>query len=144
MSTTNKSKNFSAKAKKALDRPFAPAILAKARKIASQYQVVIWLEEDGDWYGRGVELPNTVDDGKTSAECVKKVQQALVGTVAWMLEEGQTPPPPASAGIRTEQINIRLTAEEKLALETAARQHGDAGISDYVRTAALEKIGSAG
>ena len=38
MSTTGKSKNFSAKAKKALDRPFAPAILAKARKIASKYR----------------------------------------------------------------------------------------------------------
>ena len=101
---------------------------------------MIWLEEDGDWYGRGVELPNTFDDGKTAADCVKKVQQALVGTITWI--EGQTPPPPASAGVRTEQINIRLTAEEKLALETAARQHGDAGISDYVHTAALEKVGS--
>ena len=102
----------------------------------------MWLEDDGDWYGRGVELPGTVDDGKTAAQCIRKVRQALIGTVAWMIDEGKTPPPPASAGIRSEQINIRLTAEEKLALETAAKQHGDAGISDFVRSAALEKVGA--
>ena len=54
-----------------------------------------------------------------------------------MLEEGQSPPPPASEGVRTEQVNIRFSAEEKLALETAARQHGFRSVSDYVRAAAL-------
>ena len=34
-------------------------------------------------------------------------------------------------------MNIRFSAEEKLALETAARQHGFRGVSDYVRAAAL-------
>ena len=52
-------------------------------------------------------------------------------------EQGETPPPPAGEGARTEQVNIRFSAEERLALETAARQQGFRGVSDYVRAAAL-------
>ena len=55
-----KSKNTA----KAIDRPFDPAILAKARKIAEQYQVIVAFE-DGHWYGRGLELPGIHGDGKT-------------------------------------------------------------------------------
>jgi uncharacterized protein (DUF1778 family) len=54
-----------------------------------------------------------------------------------MLEQGQSPPPPASEEMRVEQVNVRLTAEEKLALETAAQSKGYKGLSDFVRAAAL-------
>jgi uncharacterized protein (DUF1778 family) len=54
-----------------------------------------------------------------------------------MIESGQTPPAPASENKRTEQINVRLTPEEKLTLEEAARSKGYRGISDFVRSASL-------
>jgi len=57
--------------------------------------------------------------------------------VAYMLEIGETPPPPASDQKRTEQVNVRLTTEEKLVLEEAAHSSGFRGISDFVRTASL-------
>ena len=133
MSTSSKLKK---PRKKAIDRPFSPDILKRARSIAADYQVVMWFE-DGEYYGRGVELPMTFNDGKTPDHCMANTRDAFVSTVAYMLEKGETPPPPASEGIRTEQVNLRLSAEEKLSLETAAKQGGYRGLSDYVRSVAL-------
>ena len=56
----------SRKPAKAIDRPFDPAVLAKAKRIAQDYQVVLSFEE-GYWYGRGLELPNIMADGKGGA-----------------------------------------------------------------------------
>jgi predicted RNase H-like HicB family nuclease len=120
----------------AIDRPFDPAILKRARQIADRYQVVVRYE-DGKYYGRGLELPGAMDDGKTPDECVTNTREAMVAVVGYMLEEGQTPPLPASEGARTEQVNVRLTAEERLAMEQAAQRQGFRGLSDYVRAAAL-------
>jgi predicted RNase H-like HicB family nuclease len=117
-------------------RPFDPGILARARKIAADYEIVLW-SEDGEWYGRGLELPHTYGDGKTPAACIASVRQGLVATVATMLEDGEQPPVAARSGQRTEQVNIRLTASEKALLENRSRARGFRGVSDYVRAAAL-------
>jgi len=65
--------------------------------------------------------------------------EATTLAVATLLESGEHPPAPARDGNREHQMNIRLTAEEKLALEAAARQRGFRSVSDYVRHAALER-----
>lgn len=117
-------------------RPFDAKILARAREIAADYQIVLWFE-DGEYYGRGVELPMTFADGKTPDQCVASTRQALTTTVALMLERGESPPPPALEAKRTEQINLRVSAEEKLRIESLARQRGYKGIADFVRAAAL-------
>ena len=62
---------------------------------------------------------------------------AFVAVLATMIEAGQTVPAPAGEGRRDQQVNVRLTSDERPALETAARQRGFAGISDFVRAAAL-------
>jgi predicted RNase H-like HicB family nuclease len=135
MSTTARPKTHR---KRAIDRPFDPQVLGRARKIAASYQVVIRFDEDSrEYYGRGVELPMTMDDGKTLAECVRNTMEAFVATVAYMLERGETPPPPATEEIRTEQVNIRLTAIEKLMLEAMAGQRGYRSLSDYMRAASM-------
>ncbi len=147
MSTSVRSKSSSPRRRKTsikppLDprRPFAPTTLARARTIARDYQFVLWHEE-GEWYGRGVELPHAMNDGSTPEACIANVRETFVTVVAAMLEQGQMPPPPASARLRTEQVNVRLTAEERLALETAAKRKGCDGISDFVRAAALAAAG---
>lgn len=122
---------------KAINRPFAPEILSKARTLIEQYEVILTCE-DGEWYGRGLEMPHVFGDGKTPAECVENVREALVGAVAHMLEQDQRPPTPAREGTRTEQVNVRLTAEEKAILEATARRKGFKGLSDFIRAAALE------
>lgn len=131
---------MSAKSKssvKAIDRPFDAHTMAKAVKIVEQYQVILAFE-DGHWYGRGLELPNIHGDGKTVNQCVKNTREAFAGWVACLLEEGQRPPTPAGEGTRTAQVNVRLTAEEKLLLEATAKRKGFSGLSDFVRAAAIE------
>jgi predicted RNase H-like HicB family nuclease len=132
MSTSAKS----AKPSKAIDRPFAPQLLKRAREISRQYQVVLQLE-DGEYFGRCLEMPLVMGDGKTADACVASVREALTVTVAHMLEEGQTPPVPASEQTRSQQVNIRLTAGERAILEQTAHRQGFRGISDYMRHAAL-------
>ena len=122
---------------KAIDRPFAPEILSKAQQVVEQYQVILRFE-DGEWYGRGLELPHVFGDGKTPEECVNSTREALIAAVAYLLEQDQRPPTPAREGTRTEQVNVRLTAEEKVILETTARRKGFQGLSDFVRAAALD------
>ena len=98
--------------------------------------MVIW-KEDGYYYGRGVELPHSFGGGKTVVACAAETREAFVVTVATLLEDGEDVPPPATEEIRTEQVNVGLTSEEKLQLESAAKQKGFRGVSDYVRSAAL-------
>jgi predicted RNase H-like HicB family nuclease len=136
---------MSAKSKKsskrtaAIDRPFDPAILRRARDVANGYQIILHFE-DGRYYGRGLELPHVMNDGTTPDECVENTRDILTTAVAYMLETGEVPPPPAGENKRTEQVNIRLTSEEKLLLEEAARSQGFRGISDYMRSTSLAKI----
>jgi len=135
MSNSAKSKNSSKK----IDRPFDQSILRRAREIVSGYQIILHFE-DGLYYGRGLELPTAMNHGKTPDECVRATRDILTTAVAYLLESGKTPPAPASENKRTEQINIRLTPEEKLTLEEAARSKGFRGGSDFVRSASLSTV----
>jgi predicted RNase H-like HicB family nuclease len=119
-----------------LDRPFDKTILRRAREIANQYQIILHFE-DGLYYGRGLELPTAMNHGRTPDECVRATRDILTTAVAYMIESRQTPPSPASENKRSEQINVRLTPEEKLLIEEAARAKGYRGVSDFVRSASL-------
>ena len=78
------------KKSKAIDRPFDPEVLKEAKGIAADYQIVIWFE-DGEFYGRGLELPLVMSDGKTADDCVRNTREALEVAVAYLLEEGNDP-----------------------------------------------------
>jgi predicted RNase H-like HicB family nuclease len=112
------------------------AVLARAGQIAAQYKIVVE-SEDGDWYGHGLEMPTVMGDGKTVQAAVKDTREALVAVIAYTLEKGQTPPPPARDGNRSMQVNVRLTPEEKAILETRAKAKGFRGLSDFIRARAL-------
>jgi len=127
--------------KKAVDRPFDAAVLKRARALAEQYRLVIERNDDGGFVGHALEFPTAMGDGANLAECGKSVVESLTAAVATMLEAGERPPMPSSAGRRQRQLNIRLTEEENLRLEEAARQQGFRGVSDYVRFAALSRAG---
>ena len=118
-----------------LDRPFAAAILNRAREIAAHYRIIIEHDEDLGFVARSLELPNVFADGGTPSKCYARTIAATVSVVAFMLESGRLPPSPG--GNRDIQMNVRLTAEEKLWLEETARQKGFRGVSDFVRTRAL-------
>jgi predicted RNase H-like HicB family nuclease len=130
----------SRKSARAIDRPSDAKVMAKAKKIAGQYQVILAFE-DGHCYGRGLELPGIHGDGKTVRQCVKNTREAFAGWVAYLFEQGQRPPAPAREGTRIAQVNVRLTAEEKVLLEATAKRKGFTGLSDFVRAAAMEVAG---
>ncbi len=131
---------MSPKSRKPLDRPFDSNLLARARRVAEGYQIILQFE-DGDYFGRGLEMPLVMSDGPTPDECVRATREALTVAVATILEQGKSPPSPATENKRTEQINVRLTREEKLLLEQAAHARGFRGIGDYVRSTTLAHTG---
>jgi uncharacterized protein (DUF1778 family) len=61
-----------------------------------------------------------------------------------MLEMGRTPPTPSYKRRRNSQINVRVSAEEKIILDEAAQQRGFQGISDFLRAVALRECQVAG
>ncbi|MEM1353358.1 MAG: hypothetical protein AAGC44_02195 [Planctomycetota bacterium] len=128
------------KTKAELTKPFDKKVLAKAKKIAAQYTIIIHFEDE-EYYGRTLEMPFVMADGPTPERCMTEVLEATIAAVAYILEEGEVPPQAASAEKRSAQVNIRLTAQEKFRLEHAARQAGFRGLSDFVRYAALDKAG---
>ncbi len=126
-----------------LEKPFKESVLLKAQKIASDYKIILERNEELGFIGSSVELPTVFADAKTPEECYKATEEALMVAVAVMIENGQRPPQPASAGQRTEQVNVRLTAEEKLLFSNAAMNLGFKGISDFIRNSALDRVLSA-
>ena len=121
---------------KDISAPFDKGVLEAARRVVEAYDIVL-RREDGEWYGHALEYPEAMGDGKTPTACIKATQEALVAAVATMIEAGDTPPAPARQGVRSEQVNVRLTQEEKALLETSAKQKGFRGLSDFMRAGAL-------
>lgn len=139
MRTSKKSNGSSAK-RKVVDRPFDPAVLSHARSIVSDYRLVLEPDEELGFIGSAIEMPTVFADANTPDACVKATRQALTVAVATLLELGKRPP--SGRHQRSQQVNIRLTPDERLALEEAATQLGFKGISDFVRAAALGRVGS--
>ncbi|NLW86092.1 MAG: type II toxin-antitoxin system HicB family antitoxin [Planctomycetes bacterium] len=109
-----------------------------AQRLIDAYDIVMRLEE-GEWVGHALEYPEAIGVGKTVQQCMDETRKSLLIGVASMLQDGLTPPIPARQGVRSEQVNLRLTPEEKAVLESRSRTKGFRGIADYVRSSALEK-----
>jgi hypothetical protein len=90
------------------------------------------------YFGRGLELPGALGDGATPAACLQATRESMAALVGFMLERGQTPPPAADDQARLVQLNVRISAGEKLMFEQAARQRGQ-GLSEFIRTAAVDR-----
>ncbi len=121
-----------------LDRPFDRAVLKRAREIASRYSLILEPEPQVGYVGSAMELPNVFADGASPDRCVKETLAALTGVVARMIELGQTPPAPAQQSEQRDvQLNIRVSAREKLLIEKAAKAKGFTGVSEYLRSVAV-------
>ncbi|MCE5279551.1 MAG: hypothetical protein ABFD92_11350 [Planctomycetaceae bacterium] len=116
--------------------PFDESILVRAERVVDAYDIVM-RREGGDWVGHALEYPEGIGVGKTVGKCMEETRKSLIAGVASMLEDGNTPPVPARQNVRSEQVNLRLTPEEKAILESRSRTKGFRGIADYVRATAL-------
>lgn len=115
--------------------------MERAEKIVDDYRIILEHSEELGFVGSSIEIPTVFADGQSPDQCVAATRTALKVAVATMLEMGRRPP--MGRGQRNIQINVRLTPDEKLALEEAAARFGFKGISDYVRSAALRQSNSA-
>ncbi len=140
MSRSSKNSSKSGVKSKALSKPFKESIVRKAKKIVADYRIILERNERLGFIGSSVEIPTVFADAKTPEKCYRATQDALMAAVATMIECGQRPPQPASMGLRTEQVNVRLTAEEKLLFANAAMNLGFKGISDFIRSTALNSV----
>jgi len=122
-----------------LKKSLKATVLRKAKRIADEYCITIEKNDRLGFIGSSVEMPTVFADAKTPEQCYKVTQEALMVAVATMIECGQRPPQPASAKKRNEQVNVRLTSEEKILLSNAASSLGFKGISDFLRNVALNK-----
>lgn len=133
MATSAKSRSFN----KMVSGPLSADALSHAESIARRYRVVLEQQEDGTWIGHGLEMPTVFGDGETPDAAVRDTREALVIQVGWMLHKGRKPPRPAGKAVRDIQVNVRLSREEKLRLESQAKEGGFRGVSDFIRTKAL-------
>jgi predicted RNase H-like HicB family nuclease len=118
--------------------PFDKGVLAAAERLVDAYDIVL-RREDGEWVGHALEYPEAIGVGGTVEECMAETRKSLLAGVAAMLEDGETPPVPARQNVRSEQVNLRLTPEEKALLESRSRTRGFRGVADFVRASVLEK-----
>jgi hypothetical protein len=107
-----------------------------AQKVASQYQLKLIPTENGRFVGSSVELPFVLSEGCEN-EIIATTRGAIVSALVILLRKGRELPPPANSR-RNVQVNVRLSSEERELLDTAARTRGYRGISDYLRSIAIE------
>jgi predicted RNase H-like HicB family nuclease len=119
---------------------FKKSVFDKAKSIVGYYRITIEKNDRLGFVGSSLELPTVFADAQTPKECFQVTQEALAVAVATMIESGQRPPQPVSDQKRTFQVNVRLTPEEKVLLTNAAHNSGFRGISDFVRSTALNHI----
>ena len=121
-------------------RPIDPADLKRARDIAKRYSSVLTYD-DGSFAMRCVESPSVVAFGDTPQEAMADYQGCLEIALVYKIEEGEDIPLPTNDDQRTQQVNIRLTAMEKLRLEAVSKQQGFRSLSDFMRAASLGRAG---
>ena len=110
--------------------------LRRARSIAKRYQVIL-TTENGEFAGRGVEIPNARGRGHIAQECVRNTQKAMAAVVVGYLRKNRLPPISLSQTERTHKVKIRITGVEHMLLEARAHQDGYAGVEEYLRATAL-------
>ena len=125
------------------EKPFDNQVWEQARQIANEYKLLLEPDRERGYIGSSLEFPTVLSTGATANECVESTREALAVAVATILEAGRNPPAPACEQRRQVQVNIRLTDDEKLLLQEAARRCGFNGLSDFVRSVALERARAA-
>jgi predicted RNase H-like HicB family nuclease len=135
-----RSKKLDEKKIRDLSRAIDAKVMARSKKVAAGYTVIIEPHGRLGFVANCVEMPNVFTHGETETKCIKTAREALAIAVAVMLEHGDNPPVPATENARDQQVNIRLTAKEKLLLESAAKREGYRGLSDFMRSVAMSQI----
>lgn len=110
----------------------SPELVQRARDIVQNYSMFISPHSKKGFRGRSVEFPEILVHAPDRASCLKKLEQVLTQVVLTVLKDGGTVPRP-SDGRMTEQLNFKLTFDQKLLVENLASQRGFSGLSEFIR-----------
>ena len=113
------------------------ALIREARVRALEFNIVVSQRDSGKYVGFAREFPRHFGIGGSVEECFHKTRDAIVGAVALSMKLGEPIPEPVRDLRRHEQVNIRLTIEEKAMLQAAADADGARSLSDFVRELCL-------
>ena len=114
-------------------------LLSKARGFALRYRIILTPTDDGSFIANAMELPGIIIQEATLTKVVEELHNVLIEVIVRLLREGNAPPQP-TAGRRLEQVNVKLSLEERSLMESAARARGNRGVADYLRQLGLEHI----
>lgn len=121
------------------DVPFDACVLDQARDLVRWYKLTVEPTQSGGYMGSSVELPYVFARAETTDECLRRTLEALAVAVAALIEKDKRVPQPASQHKRELQVNVRLSANEKLLLEETARRDGFRSVSDFIRSVTLRE-----
>jgi predicted RNase H-like HicB family nuclease len=77
------------KSEEELNKPFDEDVLASATERAKNYVIVVEPNDELGFVGHGMKFPTVFADGKTEEECRNSVREAIVASIATMIEMGQ-------------------------------------------------------
>ena len=116
------------------------ALFRRARRHAAQFgRVTLFDVVSEEWVSTCIEIPNAIGAGDSAKEAEKELTENLAVHFAYLDEIGRAWPEPTSSP-RSEQLNIRLTVQEKAEFEAAAKRLGLSSVADLIRMIVLEKI----
>lgn len=112
---------------------------ADVAALIRSYTVLLEPQEQGGYRARTLELPFVVGFGDNVASSLDELYTSLEFTVTALAREGVEPPVPASRGLRSEQVNVKLTHREKAMITDAAKRSGFRSMSDFLRSLAMRE-----
>jgi predicted RNase H-like HicB family nuclease len=77
------------KSEEELNRHFDEEVLAAATERAKNYLIKVEPNESLGFVGHAMKFPTVFGDGKTEEECRNNVREAIVASIATMIEMGQ-------------------------------------------------------
>lgn len=122
--------------KSAREGPFSAAVQRRAAELAARYSLVVSASDEG-WSARCVEIPTAFAFAETEERALESARERVRVLLAFMIEQERKLPAPMRESKRDSQVNVKLTAEERMVIEEAARQQGFRGLSDFFRFAAM-------
>ena len=117
--------------------PFPEGVLEQAREAVRHYRLTIEESQQGGFLGSSIEMPHVFAHAAEVEACLAKTRSALAIAVAALIESGRAVPAPTSENRRDQQVNIRMSANEKALLEQASNREGFRSLSDFLRTTTL-------
>ena len=140
MAKQTKGKKKTARTTTLLKKPPSQKHLARGRRLAVRYRLVINKHPENGFWGSTVEMPMVLGSGATIEKCAQDILDATAVTIAVELELGQRPPTPASEGKRNTKIVVMVTADDASRFGEESRRQGFARVSDFLRSAGLKHV----